>query len=236
MKLIDLKQSITNALKKIWKIPMQIIEVAKIKVPLKTTKSWTRKILGSPKTTSRKTMSWFRLRSQVFHKFSSSSLLIFINLSPFSIIRAVESWAGTNIHPGTSRTIWNIRNNLIFTSNNGSQIAHKARGSFIRRGPISITILSMTKIRFNKTKGHLTHIRHNNRNTIGCRDLTQLSLHHKEIYLIAIFHQLNSDQDQQWGLKKRFKIRRYHCQTLKIRKSRWLLFLTRGKIHSDGPK
>lgn len=221
MKLIDLKQSITNVLKKIWKIPMQIIEVAKIKVPLITTKSWTRKILGSPKTTSKKTMSWFRLTSQVFHKFSTSSLLICINSSPFSIILAVESWAGTNIHQGTSRTIWNIRNNSIFTSNNGSQIVHKARGSFIRRGPISITILSMTKIRFSRTKGPLTLIRHNNSNTKGCLDLTQLSLHHREIFLIAIFLQLNSDQDQQWGLSKRFKIRNCHCQTLQIRKSRW---------------
>ncbi len=215
---------------------MQIIEVAKIKVPLKTTKSWTRKILGSPKTTSRKTMSWFRQRSQVFHKFSSISLLICINLSPFSIIRAVESWAGTNIHPGTSRTIWNIRNNLIFTSNNGSQIAHKARGSFIQRGLISTTIPSMRKIRFSRTKGRLSLIRHNNSNTKGCMDLTQLSLHHKEIFSIAIFHQLNSDQDQQWGLSKRFKIRRYHCQTLQIRKSKWWLFLTPGKTHSEEPK
>ncbi len=183
---------------------MQIIEVAKIKVPLKTIKSWIRKILGNPKTTSRKTMSWFPLRSPVFHKFSSISLLICINLSPFSIIRAVESWAGTNIHPGTSRTIWNIRNNLIFTSNNGSKIVHKARVSFIRRGPISITFLSMTKIRFSRTKGPLSLIRHNNSNIKGWRDLTLLSLHHRGIFLIVIFHQLNSVQDQKWCLIKRF--------------------------------
>lgn len=194
---IDLKPRITNVFKKIWNIPMKMIEVAKIKAPLTITKRWIRKIQGCHKT-FKKTMIWFLLRNLVFHNSSNNKLQTCSNLSPFSIIRVVESWEGTTTLQGTSRTTWNIRNNLMYINNNGSQIGLKEEGnnSFIRWDQIPTTIPSMRKIRFSKIKGHSNYINHNKSNTKRCRDLPHLNLYLKEIFSIVIFRQLNSGQDQ----------------------------------------
>jgi hypothetical protein len=103
----------------------------------------------------------------------------------------VESLADRSIHQGTSKTIWNIRNNLMRSNNNVSQIRVQEDNTlFIHLDQTQIITHTMIKIHFNNIKEDpiltilLSSI------TLSSRH----SLHLKETSLIVIFLQLNSGQ------------------------------------------
>jgi hypothetical protein len=193
MNLIVLRLLTTHELKIIWETQMGIIIDEKTRVQLKIIRRLLhRKIQGCLKTFKK---TWNLLKNQAFHKFSiNSRLRICSNLSPFSIILAVESLVETNnILLVTSKTIWSTKSNLMLNNNNGSlKGALVVNSSFIHKDQILATVPTMRKTLFNKIKG--CHIHTNLTNSIKDRGLF-LSLNHKEICSIAIFLQLNSGQD-----------------------------------------
>ena len=78
----------THEYKIIWVIKMGIILEEKTRAQLNIIRRRLRRIQGCLKTFKK---TWILRKSRAFHKFSSNRLLIYSNLSPFSLILAVEN-------------------------------------------------------------------------------------------------------------------------------------------------